>query len=168
MKVIKILKQKPCIYVSKARVFIRVCIYYYIQIKGFIIIAKLIYIFFRKNTIQIWGLEQDLVINTLKIVLTQILVLAKINYSERRRNIILALDTSLKGQGVVFIQLDTKGQKYLLQYKSRLQNKVEIEYNTTKREYCIVLKVLQKVRYQLYRIYFILETDTNILVVQLN
>ena len=45
----------------------------------------------------VWEPKQDLVINTLKIVLTQALVLVKIDYLEGVEDIILVVDTSLKG-----------------------------------------------------------------------
>ena len=48
-KVIKILEWKACTDVSKARVFIRVCIYYRIWVKDFSIVAEPIYRLFRKG-----------------------------------------------------------------------------------------------------------------------
>ncbi len=48
-KVIKILEWKPCTNVTKARAFIRVCIYYRIWIEGFSIIAEPIYYLLQKG-----------------------------------------------------------------------------------------------------------------------
>lgn len=41
-------------------------------------------------------------------------------------------------------------------------------YDLTKQECCGVLKALKKVRYWLYRVRFVLETDANVLVAHLN
>ena len=43
-----------------------------------------------------------------------------------------------------------------------------MSYDATKCECCAVLKALQKVRYWLYGVHFVLETDANVLVAQLN
>jgi RNase H-like domain found in reverse transcriptase len=66
------------------------------------------------------------------------------------------------------MQLDALRRQHLSRYKSRLWNKAERNYDATKRECCSVLKALQKVRYWLYGVRFVLETDTNVLVAQLN
>src|SRR5439155_9557783 len=118
---------------------------YRIWIKGFAMIAKLIYILFRKNAVWIWGLEQDLAMNTLKTALTQAPALAKIDYSEGGGDIILALDTSLKGWGAVLMQLDAEGRKHPSRYESGLWNKAEMGYDATKRECRAGLKALQNV-----------------------
>ena len=112
VKVIKILEWQPCTCIAKARVFIRVYVYYYIQVKDFVIIATLIYYLFKKRVEQMQGLEQDLAIDTLKIALTQALVLVKIDYSEGAGDIILAIDASIQGQGANLIQEDTRKQRH--------------------------------------------------------
>jgi hypothetical protein len=53
-------------------------------------------------------------------------------------------------------------------YESGLWNKAEAGYDTTKQECRAVLKALRKVRFWLYGTHFVLETDANVLVVQLN
>ncbi len=65
--------------VTEARAFIRVCIYYRIWIKSFSIITEPIYYLL------------------LKAVLTNVLVLVRIIYSDGVEEIILAVDTSLIG-----------------------------------------------------------------------
>ena len=47
-------------------------------------------------------------------------------------------------------------------------SKAEMSYDVTKRECHAVLKALQKVRYWLYGVHFVLEMDANVLVAQLN
>jgi hypothetical protein len=48
-KVIKILEWRPCTDIREARAFIGVCVYYRIWIKGFFIVAELIYYLFKKG-----------------------------------------------------------------------------------------------------------------------
>ena len=66
------------------------------------------------------------------------------------------------------MQLDTQGKRHPSWYKSGLWNQAEKNYNATKRECRGVLKALRKVRYWLYGVHFVLETDANVLVAQLN
>jgi hypothetical protein len=53
-----------------------------------------------------WGLEQDLAISALKTALTTAPALVKIIYTDGAREIILAVDASLKRWGAVLMQLD--------------------------------------------------------------
>jgi len=164
VKVIKILEWAPCQNVGEARAFIGVCVYYRIWIKGFAIIAAPIYILFRKNVEWKWGKEQDLAMDALKAALTQAPALVKIDYSEGAGEVILAADASLDGWGSVLMQLDDKGKRHPSRYESGLWTKAEASYDATKRECRAVLKALRKVRYWLYGIHFVLETDANVLV----
>jgi ribonuclease HI len=165
-KVIKILEWKPCSDIGEARAFIGVCVYYRIWIKGFSIVAKPIYHLFKKGVPWNWGLEQDLAMSALKTALTSAPALVKIIYDGGE--IILAVDASLKGWGVVLMQLDALGKRHPSRYESGLWNQAERNYDATKRECRAVLKALRKVRYWLYGVQFILETDANVLVAQLN
>ena len=54
MKIVKIVKWSLCTNITEARVFIKVCVYYQIWIKNFIIITQFIYILFKKNKAFIW------------------------------------------------------------------------------------------------------------------
>jgi hypothetical protein len=69
---------------------------------------------------------------------------------------------------MVLIQQDTEKKRYLVRYNNSQWTRAEQNYNTTKREYRRVLKALKKIRSYLYKVRFLLETDTAILVVQLN
>ena len=115
-----------------------------------------------------WGSEQDEAIDTLKMALTQAPALAKIDYLEEGGDIILAVDASKEGWGANLMQIDAEGRRHPSWYESGLWNKAEAAYNATKRECRAVLKALRKVRYYLYGVQFILETDANVLVAQLN
>ena len=59
-------------------------------------------------------------------------------------------------------------KRHFVRYKSGLWSPVKASYDATKKEYKGILKALKKVHSWLYSVKFILETDTNVLVVQLN
>ncbi len=61
-----------------------------------------------------------------------------------------------------------KGKRYPSKYKSGIWSSAEKKYDANKRECRGVLKPLKKVRYWLYGIRFVLETDAKVLVAQLN
>ena len=60
------------------------------------------------------------------------------------------------------------GKQHPAKYESGIWSPQEKVYNATKRECRGVLKALKKVRHWLYGVYFILETDANVLIFQLN
>jgi ribonuclease HI len=131
-------------------------------------IAEPIYYLFKKGMPWNWGLEQDLAMSALKTALTTAPALVKIIYTDGAGEIILAVDASLKGWGAVLMQLDDQGKRHPSRYESGLWNQAEQNYDATKRECRGVLKALRKVRYWLYGVRFVLETDANVLVAQLN
>src|ERR1700737_1799005 len=106
--------------------------------------------------------------DTLKLALTSAPALVKIIYTDGAGAIILAVDASLKGWGAILMQLDVEGRRHPSRYESGLWNKAKQNYDATKRECRGVLKALRKVRYWLYGVRFILETDASVLVAQLN
>ena len=61
-----------------------------------------------------------------------------------------------------------EGVRRVARYELGVQSKSEQIYDTRKLEYRGVIKVFKKLRYQLYGVRFILETNANILVAQLN
>jgi hypothetical protein len=83
--------------------------------------------------------------SALKTALTSALALVKIIYDGGE--IILAVDASLNGWGVVLMQLDALGKRHPSRYESGLWNQAERNYDATKRECRVVLKALRKVRY---------------------
>ena len=97
LKVIKILEWPAYRNITKGRAFIRVYMYYQIQINGFTIIAIPIYQLFRKNVKQNQRTEQEKAIDRLKIALITILALYKIQYRLRQSIIYIRVDISLKG-----------------------------------------------------------------------
>ena len=166
-KVLKILDWPECINVTAARAFMGVCVYYRIWIKDFAQVAAPIYRLFKKNTAFEWGREQTEAMDLLKLALTSPPALVSLDYTEGAGDIILAVDASLDGWGGVLMQL-VKGKRHPSRYESGIWSNAERNYDATKRECRGVLKALKKVRYWLYGVKFILETDANVLVAQLN
>ena len=167
-KVIKILEWEACKDETAARSFLGVCVYYRIWIKNFSLIAEPIYRLLRKGVPFEWGQEQDDAANALKLALTSAPALVKLDYGDDAGKIILAVDASQKGWGAVLMQEDRDQRRHPCRYESGLWNDAESKYDATKRECRGVLKALKKVRSWLYGVFFILETDANVLVAQLN
>ena len=166
-KVIKILEWPICTDASSARAFIGVCVYYRIWILDFAIVAEPIYRLLKKDAAFVWGMEQTEAMDLLKIALTSPPALKTIDYSELAGLIILAVDASLKGWGAVLMQI-FDGKRHPIRYESGVWSEVEQRYDATKRECRGVLKALKKTRHWLYGVHFVLETDANVLVAQLN
>ncbi len=97
LKVIKILEWLAYRNITKRRAFIRIYMYYQIQIKGFTIITIPIYQLFRKNVKQNQGIEQEKAIDNLKTALTTILALYKIQYRLGQSTIYIRVNVSLEG-----------------------------------------------------------------------
>lgn len=144
-----------------------VCIYYQIWIKNFAQVSSPIYHLFKKNILFVWAKEQVEAIDLLKLALTTLPALVFLDYSEGAGNIIFAVDASLEEWGRVLMQL-VKGKKHPSQYESVIWSSAEKNYDATKRECRGVLKAFKKVRYWLYGVRFILETDARVLIAQLN
>ena len=103
----------------------------------------------------------------LKLALTTILPFVTLNYSKKAGEIILAVDASLKTWGEMLMQL-VQGKRHPSWYESGIWSYAEKKYDATKQECHSVFKALKKVQYWLYEVRFVLETDANVLVTQLN
>ena len=167
-KVIKILEWRDCRNPTEAKSFLGICTYYRIWIQGFGEIAAPIYKLMRKGVKWHWGPEQEQAIERLKLALTSAPILIKLDYRAGAGDIVLGVDASLVGWGAVLGQLNKEGRKRVSRYESGLWNQAERGYDATKRECRGILKALQKLRHHLYGVHFILETDANTLVAQLN
>jgi hypothetical protein len=72
-------------------------------------------------------------------------VLIKIDYSTKAGEIVVGVDTSLKGYKGYLGQKDIKSRKVRpIYYKSGIWSQVKRKYNAIKREYRGVLKILKK------------------------
>ena len=135
----------------------------------FVIIAFFIYRLLKNEELFVWAEKQKNVINILKLILTTASILRLLNYFSLIDEIILVVNFSLKKWNAILFQINFKTNKnYSSRYKSGLWTMFESKYNITKRECRELLKILKKVRFWLYEMRFIIETDVNILIVQFN
>ncbi len=97
-------------------------------------------------------------------------LLCKLHYdpAEGWGMIVLAVDASLDGWGGTLGQLDPEGRKRVARYESGTWNHAERRYDAGKRECRGLLKALQKTRFWLCGVHFVLELDANTLVAQLS
>jgi RNase H-like domain found in reverse transcriptase/Integrase zinc binding domain len=166
----KILRWERCDSVTEGKAFIGIVVYYRIWIEGFAIIAEPIYRLMRKGVTWDWDDEQKQAMRILQEKLTAAPILCKLHYDplEGWGMIVLAVDASLDGWGGTLGQYDDKGKKRVARYESGIWNDAERRYDATKRECRGLVKCLQKVRFWLYGVHFILELDANTLVAQLS
>ena len=168
LKIIKVTEWPPCRDKRDIKAFLGLCVYYRIWIENFSEMTEPLYSLLRKDVDWKWTTKQDLAMDHIKLALTSAPALVKVDYSENKGEIILAVDASLTGWGAVLMQVDAEGRRHPSRYESGLWNPAEQQYDATKRECRGVLKALKKVRNYLYGIHFILETDAKVLVSQLN
>ena len=168
--IVKVLKWERCNSVTEAKAFIGLCVYYRIWIKGFALIAEPIYALTKKGEEFRWEDPQKNAMQTLKDALTSVPILCKLHYNgeDGWGEIFLMTDASGKGWGGILGQVDPDGRRRVARYESGVWNKAERNYDAGKLECRAVLKCLQKLRFWLYGTHFILETDANTLVAQLN
>jgi hypothetical protein len=82
---------------------------------------------------------------------------------------VVGVDVSLEGYRGYLGQRDIKTKRVRpTRYKSGTWSQAERKYNATKQEYRGILKILKKLQVWLIRTYFVLKTNTNILIAQLN
>src|ERR671939_1524987 len=102
--------------------------------------------------------------------LTSAPALKTIDYSEGAGRIILAVDASADGWGAVLMQESNRNRavRHSCRYESGLWKGAELRYDDGKRECRGLLKATKKFRVYLYSVRFIVETDANTLMHQLN
>jgi hypothetical protein len=167
IKVIKIIDWLECKNAIEARAFIDVCVYYRIWIELFVLIVAPIYKLLKKNVDFIWESEQIEFMNRLKQILISSLALIFIDYSPDAGLIILSVNASLKEWGGVLMQL-IAGKRHSIRYESEIWSNAKAKYDATKRECREMLKTLKKIRFWLYEMHFVLKTNAEVLIAQLN
>ena len=138
--------------------FIRICVYYYIQVLNFALVAKLLFKLLKANTLQEQEEAQQGVINYLKEAITSALALALLDYS-LGREIIIGVDASQQGSRGYLLQVGEDRKIYPMRFKSVLQLKEELKQHLTKLECRAILQILKKFQVQLYRVHFTIKTD---------
>ena len=72
-----------------------------------------------------WEIKQQKILNNLKQFLIIAPILAIINYEKEVKEIILAINTSKKGQRAVLIQADIKEKRHPVRFKSDIWTKIK-------------------------------------------
>jgi ribonuclease HI len=166
-KVVKILEWEVCLDVGEVRSFLGIVGYYRQWIKWFAWIAKSLTDLLKKDAEFVWGPDQKEAMETLKRKITSPPILITLNYSEEAGEVILMVDASLLGWGCVLMQL-IDGKRKPIRFESGLWNSAETKYDATKRECRAVLYAFRRLRSMIYGIPFVLETDSQVLVHQIN
>ena len=153
VKVVKIVNWSFCESIIEAKVFISVCVYYQSWIRNFSVIAKSIFMFFKKNWLFLWKNFQMQVMKIFKTMLMTAFTLRSIEYEEEKDEIICAMNVNDEKWRKVLMQQE-KNEKccHIIYYESRLWSEVEKKYNAKKHEYHNVLKMLKKCQKYLYEI----------------
>lgn len=166
-KVVKIIEWPSCVCVSDIKAFLGVCLYYRIWVRNFGELAEPLYRLTRKGVPWDWTDEQEEAMNALKTALTNPPALCRISYSEGAGEIVIGVDASLSGWGATMGQRDENRKLRVARYESGTWDRAEQNYDATKRETRAILKALRKLRFYLYGVHFVLETDARVLVDQL-
>jgi len=132
VKTLKLVDWSSCNNIKDVCVFIDLCVYYWLWIKNFTLIAASIYNLFKKNRVYQWDDEQQEVMNKLKIVLSTQFVIWLLNYDEDTENIVLTVNSSLKEWSLCFMQI-VKNKKYNM--SANMTVKSELWQN-----HCMMLK----------------------------
>ena len=90
-----------------------------------------------------------------------------LNYFKNAKNIVFAINKNLSNWNSVFMQYKNE-KRHFFQYKNNIWFSVETKYDAIKRKCRNVLKTLKKIRYWLYDVHFVLKTNAEILMTQLN
>jgi len=168
-KVEKILMWPTPRNVKEARGFIGISMYYRMFIVRFSIIAAPIFQLFRKGKRYEWTVDCQLAMDALKQAITSALVLVTLDFSTAALSIFLNVDASTTiGWGAVLSQQQSDGSIRPARFESGIWSDVKRKYDTLRLECRGLLKSLKKLRFWLYRRYFTVLTDSQMLVWLLN
>jgi len=166
-KVLKIVEWTHCENVSQVRGFLGVVGFYRRWIEHYAWIAEPLTSLLRKDAKFVWLEAQHNALETLKKHLIKKPILVSLDYSDEAGSIILMVDASGIGWGCALMQ-EIDGKRHVARYESGVWNEAERIYDATKLECRAVLYAIRRLRSSLYGVHFILETDAQVLVHQLN
>ena len=155
-------------YCTKCRAFLGLCTYYRIWIPEYAIVAGPLFRILRKDVEFPWETEEKKAMAILKEALCNAPALKTLDVRDGARQIVVGVDASLEGWGASLQQEDENMDWHLCRYESGLWNNAEKRYDAGKRECRGLMKALKKFRNYVYGVRFLVETDANTLVHQLN
>ncbi|CAI6342054.1 unnamed protein product [Periconia digitata] len=153
---------------KEVRMFVGIVVYYRIWIFCFALVAKPLFQLMRKDIEFAWTHEHQEAMDKLKTAITTAPALVTLDYSEGHGEIILGTDGSGDGAGCLLEQVGRDGLRHPVRYESCLWSADERKWHSTKLECRALLWALKKCRYYLYGVHFVVETDAQTLIAQLN
>ena len=153
---------------TECRAFSGLCTYYRIWIPEYAIVAGPLFRILRKDVEFQWETEEKKAMAILKEALCNALALKTLVVSDGAGQIVVGVDGSLEVWGAILLQEDENKDRHRCCYESGLWNNAEKRYDPGKRECRGLMKVLEKFRNYAYGVRFLMETDANTLVHQLN
>jgi len=144
------------------------CTYYRIWIPEYAIVAGPLFRILRKDVEFQWETEEKKAMAILKEALCNAPALKRLDVSDGARQIVIAVDASLEGWGAILQQEYENEDRHPCRYESGLWKKAEERYDAGKRECGGLMKAIKKFGNYVYAVRFLVETDTNTLVHQLN
>jgi hypothetical protein len=166
-KVEKIRKWPDCKNVTEVRAFVGICVYYRIWVHCFSIRAKPLFILLREDVEWVWAGPQKESMADLKSCITSAPALVTPEYREGG-TLFVGVDASKEGGGAVLEQIGRDGRRHPCRFASTLWSAAEGKWHSTKLECKAVVWALAEFRTWLYGQHFIIETDAQTLIAQLN
>jgi len=165
--IIKIMEWKECSNLTEVRSFVGMTGFYKIWIEKYSEITIPFQKLMKKNATFQWGPDQANAMSILKEKLTSAPILISIDYSSTAGQLIIGTDASFTGWGAHLSQAKD-GKRAVARYESGIWRGAELKYDSGKLELRAVLMALKKLRNYVYGVKFLLETDAQVLVAQLN
>ena len=166
-KIDKIMNWKQCRDAIEIWIFIDICVYYRIFIKKFVQIVESIYRLMKKRMNFNWNQKQCEFMNRFKFALISSFVFIIIDYFEEAKQITLIVDASLIDWDAILMQIKND-KKHSIRYENDIWSFVKRAYDVIKRKCQDIFKTLKKIRFWLYKVHFILETNAKMFVAQFN
>jgi len=148
--------------------FLALCTYYRIWIPEYPIVAGPLCRIFWNDVEYQWETEEKKAMAILKEGLCTATALKMLDISDGAGQIVVGVDASLVEWGVILQQEDENKDRHPYRYETGLWNNAEQRHDSGKRECCRLMKAVEMFRNHVCGVRFVVETDANTLVQQLN
>lgn len=137
------------------RSFVGLCAYYRRFVPDFSTICKPLFMLTKKGQPFVWGPAQAEAMSTMKKLLTEAPILS---YPKPEGRYVLDTDASNVGIGAVLSQ-EQEGEEKVIAYGSKVLNKAQMNYCTTRRELLAIISFLGDYHHYLWGREFLVRTD---------
>ena len=167
-KILKLRIQVRYSNVIEVRSFLRIATFYRVQVKFYIQVVVPLYRLLKPGILFSQTTIKETAIQNIQEKLISPPALISLDYSNGAGNIILGVDTYITiSQGAYIYQI-INNRRHPSRFESRIQLDVEKKQDLGRLKCRALVLILKKFRYQLYGVYFTVETNYRILVTQLN